>query len=126
MAARDDAVRPIREAQSEEVDLDLDADDALLREAVGKPTTIRVDGKVIHIDHAAEWSNTAMAAATQGDWDTWAREVINDDSEFEDFVAANLVNYQLEAIFTECGKLARTTMGKSQRSGRSSRSKRTR
>lgn len=125
MAARDDSVRQIRQSD-EEVDLDLDADDALLREAVGKPTVVRLNGTIIHIDHAAEWSNEAMAAASNGIWETWAREVIKDDVEFMAFQDANLVNYQLEAIFTECGKLAQQTMGKSGRSGRSSRNTRKR
>jgi hypothetical protein len=126
MAARDDAVRPIRGQATEDVDLDLDANDALLREAVGKPTTVRIDGVVIHVDHAAEWSNEAMKAASQGDWDAWAREVIHDDDEYQAFQDANLVNYQYEAIFSECGKQASLTMGKSQRSARSSRSTRKR
>jgi hypothetical protein len=111
---------------TEVVDLDLDADDARLREAVGEPTTVRLDGVVVHIDHAAEWSNTAMRAATNGDWDTWAAEVIGDEKELKVFLDADLVNYQLEAIFTECGKAAQVELGKSRNSSHSSRNRRRR
>jgi hypothetical protein len=101
------------------VDVDLDMlDDVLRKESVGNPTTVRIDSKVVHISHAKEWSATAMRAASAGDWDTWAREVIDDDDEFRIWVSADLKNYQIEAVFNECGRQSRMNMGKSgKRSG---------
>lgn len=110
----------------EPVDIDLDAmDDALRREAVGDATTVRIDGVVIHIAHASAWSSSAMRAATQGDWETWARAVITSNDEFQAWADADLMNYQVEAIFAQCGRQARLTAGKSARlSGSSRRSRR--
>jgi hypothetical protein len=105
-----------QEDQDQEVDLDLDAlDEQLRREGLGEPSTVRVDGAVIHIMHAGDWSSTAMRAASSGDWETWAREVIEDDAEFETWTEADLHNYQIEAVFRECGRQARLSSGKSQR-----------
>jgi hypothetical protein len=107
----------------EEVDLDLDAqDEQLRREGLGKPSTVKLDGKVIHILHAGDWSSTAMRAASGGDWDTWAREVIENDEEYAIWSDADLKNYQIEAVFRECGRQARMSMGKSQRRSGSRRS----
>jgi hypothetical protein len=100
----------------EDVDVDLDAmDDALRREAVGEQTTVKIRGKILHISHAGEWSSTAMRAASSGDWDTWAREVIDDDREFRVWADSDLRNYQIEAVFAECGRQSRMNLGKSQR-----------
>lgn len=107
----------------EEVDLDLDAqDEQLRREGLGEPSTVRLDGKVIHILHAGDWSSTAMQAASTGDWDTWAREVIEDNDEYATWNDADLKNYQIEAVFRECARKARMSMGKSQRRSGSRRS----
>jgi hypothetical protein len=98
------------------VDVDLDAlDEVLRRENVGEKTTVRLDGKIVHVAHAKEWSSTAMRAASNGDWDTWAREVIDDDAEFQVWVDADLFNYQVEAVFNECGRQSRLNTGKSRR-----------
>jgi len=98
------------------VDVDLDLlDEQLRKEVVGESTTVRLDGKIVHISHAKDWSSTAMRAASAGDWDTWAREVIDDDAEFQIWVAADLRNYQIEAVFNECGRQSRMNMGKSRR-----------
>jgi hypothetical protein len=108
------------------VDVDLDAiDDVLRKEVVGEGVTVRIDGKVIHVSHAKDWSSSAMRAASAGDWDTWAREVIDDDAEFRVWVEADLKNYQVEAVFEECGRQSRMNMGKSRkRSGSRNRSQR--
>jgi hypothetical protein len=100
----------------ESVDLDLSAEDTRLREAVGKPTTVRIDGMVIHIAHPAEWTGDAMKAASRGDWEAWADEVIPDDKEREHFIDADLLNYQYEAVFDACGKNSKMSRGKSKRS----------
>jgi hypothetical protein len=107
------------EPQDIPVDVDLDLlDETLRKENVGAATTVRIDGKVVRVSHAKEWSATAMRAASAGDWDTWAREVIDDDDEFRIWVAADLKNYQVEAVFNECGRQSRMNMGKSgKRSG---------
>jgi hypothetical protein len=119
---------PIRPAEEpdEAVDVDLDVlDEQLRREAVGDPTVVRVGGSVIHITHANDWSSSAMRAAGAGNWDTWAREVIEDDDEFRLWVEADLKNYQVEAVFAECGRQARLNQGKSRvRSGSRNHSRR--
>jgi len=109
-----------------EVDIDLDLNDEILRkENVGEPTTVRVGGRIIHVSHAKSWSSTAMRAASAGDWDVWAREVIDDDVEFQTWVSFDLANYQVEAVFNECGRQSRMNMGKSRRrSGSSGNSRR--
>jgi hypothetical protein len=107
--------------ENETVDLDLKAEDSRLREAVGQPTTVRIDGVVVHIAHLAEWPASATKAAARGDWDAWASDVIDNDDELEAFNNADLLNYQLEAVFDECAKQGNMTAGKSRRSGSSSR-----
>jgi hypothetical protein len=108
---------PVEDAQDDvQVDLDLDQlDDILRKENVGEPTTVRLDGKIVHVAHAKSWSATAMRAAASGDWDTWAREVIDDNGEFQVWVDADLLNYQVEAVFNECGRQSRLNTGKSRR-----------
>jgi hypothetical protein len=107
------------------VDVDLDLiDDILRKENVGQSTTVRIDGKVVHVMHAKDWSSTAMRAAANGDWDTWAREVIDDDDEFRIWVDSDLHNYQIEAVFNECGRQSRLNTGKSRRRSGSARNTR--
>lgn len=102
--------------EDEDVDLDLDLiSDALRSESVGKPVTVKIDGSVIHVTHANDWSSSAMRAASTGDWDTWAREVIESDVEFQVWADADLKNFQIEAVFAECGRQARLNQGKSAR-----------
>ena len=112
--------------EPEEVDLDLDSlDEALRREALGEPTTVRIDGVIIHIAHAGEWPSSAMRAANTGDWETWARAAIQNDAEYQAWLDADLANYQIEAVFAECGRQARLSTGKSARlSGSRHRSRR--
>jgi hypothetical protein len=120
-------VGPVPDDDSEiDADVDLDElDEQLRREVVGKSTTVRIDGKVLHIMHAGDWSSSAMRAATNGDWESWAREVIIDDEEFGIWMDADLRNYQIEAVFNECGRKARMSLGKSRRpSGSRNRSRR--
>src|SRR5580765_797942 len=120
---QDDAINDEPEDEEEDVDVDLDAMD---NEAAGKPTTVRLDGIVIHIQHAGDWSTTAMRAATNADWDTWARNVIVDDKEYEVWEEADLTNNQVEAVFVQCGRSARMSAGKSQKRTGSRRSTRRR
>lgn len=96
----------------EDVDVDLDA---IGTEATGEPTTVKLDGMVIHIQHAGDWTSGAMRAASNGDWDEWARAVIDNDEEYQTWEDANLRNAQIEAVFNQCGRKARMTQGKSQR-----------
>jgi len=115
------------EQDDTEVDLDLDLiDESLRKESVGAPTTVRIDGKVIHVDNANGWSSSAMRAAATGDWESWAREVIADDEEFKAWVEADLANYQVEAVFAQCARTARLSQGKSARLSGSRRSSRRR
>jgi hypothetical protein len=103
-------LRPAEEPEDDDVDVDLDIiSETLRKERVGKPTTVRVDGVVIRIINAADWSSTAMSAASSGNWPTWAREVIPDNEEYQAWAAADLHNFQIEAVFQQCGM----SMGKS-------------
>lgn len=108
-----------------EVDVDLDLiSETLRKEAVGQATTVRINGTIIHVAHAGDWSSSAMRAAAGGDWETWARESIDDDAEFEAWVEADLKNFEIEAVFNECGRQARLSMGKSRRPSGSRRTSR--
>jgi hypothetical protein len=111
---------------AESFDLDLKAEDSRLREALGKPTVINLpDGDVIHVANIGEWSGAAMKAAANADWNAWAAAVIDDEEELEAFQEADLVNYQLEAVFEACSRTGGVG-GKSKRSGNSSRATRKR
>jgi hypothetical protein len=120
------SAEPLEPADDEDVDVDLDLiTDTLRSEAVGEATTVRIDGEVIHIAHAADWSSSAMRAAASGDWEEWARAVIDSDDEYQTWLDADLRNYQIEAVFDQCGRQARMSMGKSRkRSGSRQRSRR--
>jgi hypothetical protein len=110
----------------ESFDLDLKAEDSRLREALGTPTTINLpDGGVVHIANIGEWDGAAMKAASSADWESWATAVIDDEDELQAFLDADLVNYQLEAVFEACTKTGNLG-GKSKRSGSSSRGTRKR
>jgi hypothetical protein len=105
----------------EAVDIDLDAlDEELRREQIGKPTTVKIDGKVVHVQHAGDWSASAMRAMGVADWDAWAAAVIDDPNELEVVIDADLRNYQMEAIARECARQARMSLGKSKRRSGSS------
>lgn len=112
-----ESIHPINgEEEEEEVDLDLDLiSDELRRETVGKPTTVRIDGVIVHVNHANAWPTSAMRAAGQGDWESWARAVIPDDNEFQAYADADLENFEIEAIFAQCARMARLNAGKSGR-----------
>jgi hypothetical protein len=106
----------------DDVDLDLDAEDMLLREAIGQPLTIRVGGKVIEIPHPTDWPHTANTAAARSDFGAWAAEVLSED-DYEVWQAAKLHNYQVNAVFEKVNRRAGVGPGKSPSSRGSSRSK---
>lgn len=111
----------------EDVDVDLDElDEDLRREAIGTATSVRINGEVIHIIHAGDWSQTAMRAATNGDWEAWASEVILEPKELAVWLDADLRNYQMEAVFDQCGRAARMNAGKSRKRSSSRRNTRRR
>jgi hypothetical protein len=116
-----DNVTPLDSTDDEDIDVDLDA---MQDEAAGTPTTVKLDGTIIHIQHAGDWTSTAMRAASSGDWDAWARSVILDDIEYQVWEDADLTNNQVEAVFTQCGRSARMSAGKSQKRTGSRRSTR--
>jgi hypothetical protein len=107
------------------VDFDLDAEDVLLREAIGQPLTVKVTGKVITIPHPQDWPHAANTAASGADFGGWARAVLSDE-DHKVFLAANLRNYQIEALFAQIQKRTGAGPGKPRNSGPSSRSKRQR
>jgi hypothetical protein len=110
----------VEELNGNIIDLDLDLEDAVLRESVGKPTVVRVHGKVIKIQHPSLWSTTAMKAVNNADWVAWAQEVIEDPDEYRHFEECNLLNFQMQAIFKRCGQDAGSDLGKSKRLASSS------
>jgi hypothetical protein len=81
----------------EEIDLDLDLEDANLREAIGQPTKIRVGGKIITFPHHAEWTHEQTRLLMSGMFDTWALELLS-PADFKAWKAANLKNYQFDGI----------------------------
>jgi hypothetical protein len=107
------------------VDLDLDAEDKRLREAVGRDTAVKFKGKVVHFAHTMTWSSVAMDACIAGDFSTWASEVIHDEKELEHFLAANPTNYQYEAVFKQCAESSGLDVPKFKPSGRQSAGTRT-
>jgi len=109
----------------DDIDLDLDAEDVLLREAVGQPLRVKVGGKVIEVPHPSDWPHTANTAAARTDFGGWAAEVLSEE-DHKVFLAANLRNYQINAIFESVNRRAGVGPGKSPRSPASSRSKRQR
>ena len=119
----DNVTRLDADEEDEDVDLDLDA---MGNEAEGTPTTVKLDGIIIHIQHAGDWTSSAMRAASNGDWDTWARAVIDNDNEYQVWEDADLRNTQIEAVFQQCSRRARMTMGKSQKRSGSRRNTRKR
>jgi hypothetical protein len=106
----------------DDVDLDLDAEDTLLREAIGQPLTVRVGGKVIEVPHPTDWPHTANTAAGRSDFSAWAAEVLSEEDR-KVFLAANLRNYQVNALFESVNRRAGVGPGKSPSSRGSSRNK---
>jgi hypothetical protein len=117
--AQDDDLEP------EDVDLDLDAEDMLLREAIGQPITVKVGGKIITVPHTSEWPHIANTAAGRADFGTWAAAVLS-DADFETFTKANLKNYQMTALFSKIHRRTGSGPGKSPSSRGSSKSTRRR
>jgi hypothetical protein len=116
-------VAKLPEAEDEDfVDLDLDADDQLLREAVGQPIRVKVGGQVIEVPHPQDWPHTANTAASNAEFGAWAAQVLSDE-DYKVFQGANLRNYQVNALFEHVNKRAGVSPGKSPSSARSSRSK---
>ena len=120
----DAAVARITDAPDpdDDVDLDLDAEDTLLREAIGRPLTVRVAGEVITVPHPTDWPHTANAAASRADFTAWAEAVLS-DADYKVFLAADLRNYQVNALFEHVNKRAGVGPGKSPNSRGSSRNK---
>jgi hypothetical protein len=109
-----------------EVDLDLDKEDSLLREAIGKPTRVRIKGKVFEFKHMSLWLSSALDAAAESDYDTWAEDVIEDPGQREAFKELDLRIYQVKALFKELTENADNESGKSSKRDTSSRGTRTR
>jgi hypothetical protein len=120
-----EAVARLPEPDDDGVDFDLDAEDTLLREAIGQPLTVRLSGKVITIPHPQDWPHAANTAASGADFGGWALAVLS-AQDYRVFTAANLRNYQIEALFAQVQKRTGAGPGKQRNSGPSSRSKRQR
>jgi hypothetical protein len=101
------------------IDIDLDEEDAVLREAIASPIVVKVGGKIITIPHMLEWEHAHTTLANTGDWDGWAKGVLS-PADYEIFQGARLRNYQIEKIMKKANDRAGTTPGKSRRSSGSS------
>lgn len=111
--------------EEDDIDLDLDAEDELLREAIGTPIRIKVGGKVVEIPHPTSWPYAANQASVRSDFDTWAAEVLSED-DCKIWQDAHLRNYQVNAVFDKINRRAGVSPGKSPSSRSSSRNKRRR
>ena len=99
--------------QEEAVDLDLLAEDALLREAIGQPTAIRLPtGDVIEVPHVSDWPHIASRYAAIALFDAWAEEVMS-EADLKAFQAAGLKNYQINKIILRASQDGGATPGKS-------------
>ena len=113
---------PERDAGEADVDLDLDAeDDALRKEAVGEPTTIRIGGKVLTFPHQKDWPHEASIFLNNGNSIAWAQRVLS-AADFKKFTDAKVRNYQLERLIEVINGNSGITPGKPARRSRSSRS----
>lgn len=108
-------------AEEEFVDLDLDAEDVHLREAIREPMVTKMGGKVISIPHMLDWEHEDTRLANVGDFDGWAKGVMT-ERDYEVFRNAHLRNYQIERIIEKASKRSGTNPGKSSRSSNSRRS----
>jgi len=106
------------------VDLDLLADDAVLREAVGQPTSVRLPtGKVIDVPHISDWPHIASRYAAIALFDAWAAEVLS-PADQKAFTDAKLKNYQVSKLIERVSQDGGTNPGKSRPSSASRRSTR--
>jgi hypothetical protein len=121
--SNEDPALPEESGEPEEpVDLDLDAEDVLLREAIGQPMTVRLGGEVITVPRMDYWPAEASGFALRGDFGTWAALVLTPE-DFKVYAAVKLRNYQVAAIFNRVRQTGGVTPGKSPSSKPSSRRK---
>lgn len=107
------------EETEDEVDLDLDLEDANLREAIGKPTRIRLGGRVLTFPHHAEWTHEQTRMMTMGMFDSWAQSLLS-EVDWKAWQAAGLRNYQFDAIVKEMlNRMGAPSQGKSRPPSRS-------
>jgi hypothetical protein len=107
-----DRTTPGPDDDERDVDLDLLANDAKYREALGKPTVTRLPtGDVISVPPMADWPHIATRLVTLGLFDGWAESVLS-EKDFTAFKAADLHNYQIQKITDRASAAAGTTPGK--------------
>lgn len=112
--------------EPQDVDLDLLADDALLREAIRDPTIVRLKtGDIIEVPHISDWPHLASRFATSALFDAWAESVLT-GADFRAFQKAELRNYQVEKIIAAASAAGGITPGKRRPSSPSRRSTRKR
>ena len=120
----------------EEADIDLDAEESELRKVVGEPFIVALsveeddpknpDGPKIRvknritIPHELEWTHLATILMSQGQYGMWANEVLS-EKDYSTWAGARLSNYQIQAIFARMNARSGTDLGKSRKSGGSSR-----
>jgi hypothetical protein len=110
--------------EEDAVDLDLLADDAVLREAIGQPTAVRLPtGKIIDVPHISDWPHIASRYAAIALFDAWAAEVLSEQDQ-KAFAAAKLKNYQVSRLIERASQDGGTNPGKSRPSSASRRNTR--
>lgn len=98
------------------VAIDLLAEDALLREAIAEPLSVRLPtGKVISVPHMKDWPHLATRLVMISAYDQWARLVLSDD-DYKAFTDADLRTYQIERITEAATAAADVSPGKPTRS----------
>jgi hypothetical protein len=119
-AKQDPEVPEQSDDEPEAVDLDLEELDPELREALRKPSAVRLPGggKPVTIPHIADWPAVAARYTTAGLFDAWAEEVMS-EPDAQAFKDAKLRNYQIDRIIKLVTDTGGISPGKSSASSRS-------
>lgn len=94
----------------------------------GEPGTVTVElaGSVeVRVKHQNQWKSRGLSALQRGDFETWA-ETCLEDGDYELWQDADPTLAEVNAFFDAMGKATGQDVGKSPRSGRSSKSTRKR
>jgi hypothetical protein len=107
------------EPEEDEIELDLVAEDAALRdEVVGKPMRIRLSTGVITVPHIKTWRYEDTRWLDMGQFSMWADAVLSEE-DAKIWHDADLENYQVDKIVAFMLSKAGATPGKSRGSSNS-------
>lgn len=112
----------LKEDAGETLDLDLLEEDPKLREAIAKPTRVKLPtGEIITIPHALDWDINANRLMAAEFWNAWAELVLSEE-DYKKWIEAKLRIYQSNRIIETLNAAHGITAGKQQRSSSSQRS----